>query len=228
MSDRMRDLLGEPRVAPSILSADMGRLGAQIGEVMDAGARVIHFDVMDGHFVPPITIGPLVLSGIADQVHDAGGVVDVHLMVEAPERQIGEFAEAGADAITFHAEATAHAHRTLAAVRETGCLAGIAINPGTPVEAVGELRSLADIVLCMTVNPGWGGQSFIETSPEKVERLVPLVGPARIEVDGGVDVGTAGPLAAAGARLFVAGSAVFGADDPAAAYSAIAEAAGAS
>ncbi|HEU5252598.1 MAG TPA: ribulose-phosphate 3-epimerase [Solirubrobacterales bacterium] len=225
MSERMRELLAERRVAPSILSADMGRLGAQVEEVMDAGARVIHFDVMDGHFVPPITIGPLVLSGIADQVHDAGGVVDVHLMIEAPERQIAEFAKAGADSITFHEEATPHAHRTLTAVRELGCLAGIAINPGTPVEAVAELRGLADVVLCMSVNPGWGGQSFIETSPEKVERLVPLVGPAAIEVDGGVDKGTAGPLAAAGAQLFVAGSAVFGADDPAAAYAEIAAAA---
>jgi ribulose-phosphate 3-epimerase len=228
MSERMRELLGEPRVAPSILSADMGRLGAQVEEVMDAGARVIHFDVMDGHFVPPITIGPLVLSGIADQVHDAGGAVDVHLMIESPERQIEEFAKAGADSITFHDEATPHAHRTLTAVREAGCLSGIAINPGTPVEAVQELRGLADIVLCMSVNPGWGGQSFIETSPDKVERLVPLVGKARIEVDGGVDTSTAGPLAAAGASLFVAGSAVFGASNPAAAYTAIAEAAGAS
>jgi ribulose-phosphate 3-epimerase len=214
-------------IAPSLLSADFARLGEQIELVMDAGAEVMHVDVMDGHFVPPITIGPLVLSGIADQVHDAGGVVDVHLMIEAPERQIGEFAEAGADSITFHAEATPHTHRTLTAVREAGCLSGVAINPGTPVEAVQELRGLADVVLCMTVNPGWGGQSFIETSPEKVERLVPLVGPAQIEVDGGVDVDTAGPLAAAGARLFVAGSAVFGADDPAQAYSDIAEAAGA-
>lgn len=223
----MKELLGERRVAPSILSADMGRLGAQVAEVMDAGARVIHFDVMDGHFVPPITIGPLVLSGIADQVHEAGGAVDVHLMIEAPERQIADFAKAGADSITFHEEATPHAHRTLTAVRELGCLAGIAINPGTPVEAVGELRGLADVVLCMSVNPGWGGQSFIETSPEKVERLMPLVGGAAIEVDGGVDAGTAGPLAAAGAQLFVAGSAVFGADDPAAAYAEIAAAAGA-
>jgi ribulose-phosphate 3-epimerase len=221
----MKELLNEPRVAPSILSADMGRLGSQVEEVMDAGARVIHFDVMDGHFVPPITIGPLVLSGIADQVHDGGGVVDVHLMIEAPENQIAEFAKAGADSITFHEEATPHAHRTLAAVRELGCLAGIAINPGTPVEAVQELRGMADIVLCMTVNPGWGGQSFIETSPEKVERLAPLVGKAAIEVDGGVDKDTAGPLAAAGAHLFVAGSAVFGADDPAAAYAEIAAAA---
>ena len=143
-------------------------------------------------------------------------------MIEAPERQIDEFAKAGADSITFHEEATPHANRTLAAIRELGCLAGIAINPGTPVEAVAELRGLADIVLCMTVNPGWGGQSFIETSPDKVERLAPLVGEARIEVDGGIDADTAGSVAAAGASLFVAGSAVFGADDPAAAYTEIA------
>lgn len=223
----MRELLSSPRVAPSILSADFARLGAQIDEVMSAGARVIHFDVMDGHFVPPITIGPLILGAIADQVHDAGGAVDVHLMIEAPERQIAEFAKAGADSITFHEEATPHAHRTLTAIRELDCLAGVAINPGTPVEAVGELRGLADIVLCMSVNPGWGGQSFIATSPDKVERLAPLVGKAQIEVDGGVDLDTAGPLAAAGARLFVAGSAVFKSDNPAAAYSAIANAAGA-
>jgi ribulose-phosphate 3-epimerase len=227
MSARMRELIESPRVAPSILSADFAKLGAQVAEVMDAGARVIHFDVMDGHFVPPITIGPLVLSGIADQVHDAGGAVDVHLMIAAPERQIAEFAKAGADSITFHEEATPHAHRTLGAIRELDCLAGIALNPGTPAEAVSELRGLADVVLCMSVNPGWGGQSFIESSPAKVERLVPLVGEARIEVDGGIDTATAGPIAAAGASLFVAGSAVFGADDPAAAYTAIADAAGA-
>ncbi len=227
MSERMAELIASPRVAPSILSADFAQLGSQLEEVMDAGARVIHFDVMDGHFVPPITIGPLVLSGIADQVHAAGGAVDVHLMIESPERQIEEFARAGADSISFHAEATPHANRTLHAVRELGCLAGIAINPGTPAEAVSELRGYADIVLCMTVNPGWGGQAFIESSPAKVERLRPLVGEARIEVDGGIDPTTAGPIAAAGAGLFVAGSAVFGADDPAVAYTAIAAAAGA-
>jgi len=228
MSERMRELIESPRVAPSILSADFGKLGSQVTEVMEAGARVIHFDVMDGHFVPPITIGPLVLGAIADQVHDAGGVVDVHLMIEAPERQIEEFARAGADSITFHEEATPHANRTLHAIRELGCLAGVALNPGTPAAAVSELRGYADVVLCMTVNPGWGGQAFIESSPAKVERLRSLVGEARIEVDGGIDTTTAGPIAAAGASLFVAGSAVFGAADPARAYTEIANAAGAS
>jgi ribulose-phosphate 3-epimerase len=227
MSERMRELIESPRVAPSILSADFARLGSQLEEVMEAGARVIHVDVMDGHFVPPITIGPLVAAAIADQVHAAGGALDVHLMIEQPERQIEAFAEAGADSITFHEEATAHAHRTLAAIRELGCLAGIAINPGTPVEALSELRGLADVALCMTVNPGWGGQAFIEASPDKVSRLAQLAGGARIEVDGGIDATTAGAVASAGASLFVAGSAVFGAADPALAYTEIAKVAGA-
>ena len=227
MSARMEELIADRRVAPSILSADFARLGSQVDEVMAAGARVIHVDVMDGHFVPPITIGPLVAGSIADRVHDAGGAIDVHLMIAEPDRHIEAFAEAGADSITFHAEATPHANRTLFAIRELGCLAGIAINPGTPAEAVAGLRGYADIVLCMTVNPGWGGQAFIPESPDKVRRLAPLVGDARIEVDGGIDPTTAGPIAEAGASLFVAGSAVFGAADPAAAYAEIAAAAGA-
>jgi len=227
MSERMAELLAERRVAPSILSADFARLGAQIDEVMDAGARVIHFDVMDGHFVPPITIGPLVASSIADRVHAAGGAIDVHLMVEAPERHIEAFAAAGADSITFHEEATPHANRTLNAIRELGCLAGIAINPGTPAETLSELRGHADIALCMTVNPGWGGQAFIEGSVDKVSRLAGIVGPATVEVDGGIDTATAKPISEAGASLFVAGSAVFGAKDPAAAYTEIAAAANA-
>ena len=214
-----RELLASPRVAPSILSADFARLGEQVDTVMDAGARVIHVDVMDGHFVPPITIGDLIARSVEEQVHAAGGIVDVHLMIERPERQIAAFADAGADVITVHQEATPHLHYALKAVRDAGCLAGLAICPGTSAGLVHEVAHDIDVLLCMTVNPGWGGQPFIEHSIPKLERLKRLL-PAEvvIEVDGGIDAETAPRCAAAGASLFVAGSAVFGAPDPAAAY----------
>jgi ribulose-phosphate 3-epimerase len=214
-------------VAPSILAADFARLGEQVAEVVDAGARVIHVDVMDGHFVPPITMGPLVVGALADQVHGAGALLDVHLMIERPEHQIAEFAKAGADNITFHAEATPHAHYVITAIKEAGCSAGVAICPATPVRVLAEVAADLDVALCMTVNPGWGGQPFIAHSPGKIERLRALIGagPA-LEVDGGIDETTAGPCSEAGATLFVAGSAVFGAADPAAAFRAIADAAG--
>ncbi|MEK6271077.1 MAG: ribulose-phosphate 3-epimerase [Actinomycetota bacterium] len=222
-----RELFAGKRVAPSILSADFSRLGAQVDEVMAAGARLIHVDVMDGHFVPPITIGPLIAGSIADQVHAGGGALDVHLMIERPADQVSEFARAGADCISFHFEADAHAHRTLGAIREAGCLAGLALNPGTPAESVTELTGSADLILCMSVNPGWGGQPFIASSPDKVSRLRGLAPAAAIEVDGGLDAETVGGIAEAGANLFVAGSAVFGDPEPAEAYRRIVAAAGA-
>ena len=216
------------RVAPSILSADFARLGEQVEAVMDAGARVIHVDVMDGHFVPPISIGDLVVRALDEQVHAAGGCLDVHLMVERPERLLADYAAAGADSIAIHAEATPHVHYALKAIREAGCNAGLALNPGTPVEAIDALAGAFDHLLCMTVNPGWGGQPYIAASDARIAELrerLPEGMP--IEVDGGIDADTAGPAAAAGATLFVAGSSIFGSDDPAAAYRAVAEAAGA-
>ena len=211
-----------PIIAPSILSADFGRLREQVLDVVAAGASVIHVDVMDGHFVPPITMGPIVVEAL----RDLDVTLDVHLMIERPERQISDFASAGAHNITIHAEATQHSNRVLQSIREHGCGAGLAINPGTPPAAYAEVD--VDIALCMTVNPGWGGQKFIPTSLDKIRRVRALVGSeAEITADGGVDVRTAGPCVEAGATLLVAGSAVFGADDPASAYAAIAAAAGA-
>jgi ribulose-phosphate 3-epimerase len=215
-------------VAPSILAADFARLGEQVETVMDAGARVIHVDVMDGHFVPPISIGAMVADSLRDLVHGREGVLDVHLMVERPERRVEEFASAGADSIIVHWEATPHANYALQAVRGAGLHAGLALNPATPPEVVSGVTAELDHVLCMTVNPGWGGQAYIESSTAKVARLRELLGPdVPIEVDGGIDAGTARATREAGATLFVAGSSIFGSADPAAAYAEIAAAAGA-
>ena len=212
------------RIAPSILAADFARLGAQVAEVVDAGARVIHVDVMDGHFVPPLSMGPQVLSALVELgLPDVE--YDVHLMIEAPERHVADFAKAGATNITFHAEATPHVNYVVQQIRELGCTAGVAVTPSTPLDVFREVD--VDLALCMTVNPGWGGQRFIASSPDKIARLRKLIGDGvELEVDGGIDVATAGLAADAGATLFVAGSALFGASDPAQAYRDIAAAAG--
>ena len=216
------------KLAPSILSADFGRLGAQVREVLDAGARVIHVDVMDGHFVPPITFGAVVVSALADLVHAAGGILDVHMMVERPERHVGDIAKAGADSITVHVEATPHLHYTLDAIRQAGCTAGAALTPSTPIETLHDVgQEVLDLALCMSVNPGWGGQSFIANSLAKLERMRrALPDTVGLEVDGGVHEQTAPAVVQAGANLLVTGSAVFGSEDPAGAYARIAEAAG--
>jgi ribulose-phosphate 3-epimerase len=208
-------------VAPSILSADFARLAAQVEEVMAAGARVIHCDVMDGHFVPPITFGPIVVGALREAL-PGEAFLDVHLMIERPERHVEDFVKAGADNVTFHVEATPHIDFTVDRIRQAGATAGIALNPGTAVEAA---AMPADGVLCMTVNPGWGGQRFIDRS---LERIRALAGgnDGWLEVDGGIDARTAGPCAEAGATTFVAGSAIFGARDPAAAFREISAAAG--
>ncbi|HWI06199.1 MAG TPA: ribulose-phosphate 3-epimerase [Solirubrobacteraceae bacterium] len=216
--------LTERHVAPSILSADFAHLAPKVREVMDAGARVIHCDVMDGHFVPPITFGPMVVAALRDALPDEA-YLDVHLMIESPEKHVAEFAKAGADGITIHVEATPHVDYTLSAIREGGCKAGLVVCPGTPPDAFGECD--VDLALIMTVNPGWGGQPFLRNQLDKIRRVRAILGDdVPIEVDGGINPETAAECAAAGATWFVAGSAIFGSDDPAATFREIAEAAG--
>jgi len=223
-----RELLRGVRVAPSILSADFGRLREQVAEVLQAGARVIHVDVMDGHFVPPITVGPLIVAGLAEQVRDAGAMIEVHLMIERPERQVGEFVRAGAHSVTFHAEATPHAAYAADLIRGDGAGVGLALNPATPAAALSEIAGDLDVALCMTVNPGWAAQAFIERSIEKIARVRSIVGDGvAVEVDGGIEPDTAARSQRAGANLFVAGSAIFDAPDPGEAYRQIAQAVGA-
>jgi ribulose-phosphate 3-epimerase len=187
-------------VAPSILSADFARMREQTAEVLEAGARVIHIDVMDGHFVPVITFGPKMVADLADLIHEHGAMADVHLMIEQPERHIEQFAAAGADSITVHVETCPHIHYTLDRIKQLGCRAGVTLNPATPVEAVWEASRYADVLLCMSVNPGWGGQRFIPATLDGVA----------VEVDGGVNRDTIRDVFDAGANILVAGSAIFG------------------
>jgi ribulose-phosphate 3-epimerase len=218
----MRDWPSTIEVAPSILSADFGRMREQVTEVLDAGARVIHIDVMDGHFVPVITFGPKMVSDISDLIHDRGGFADVHLMIEQPERHLDQFAAAGADNITVHVETCPHLHRMLHRIRALGCRAGVTLNPATPVSALGEAARYADVLLCMSVNPGFGGQAFIPATLDRLPRMRELADAreerVQVEVDGGVATATIAAVQRAGANILVAGSAVFSQPSPGEAF----------
>jgi ribulose-phosphate 3-epimerase len=201
-------------IAPSILSADFSHLAEDVQKVIDAGADWIHADVMDGHFVPNITFGPMVVAAVRS-ITDLP--IDVHLMIEAPERYIEAFAKAGASHISVQVETCVHLHRTIAQIKETGAKAGAVLNPATPLSAVNWILSDVDYVLVMSVNPGFGGQTFIPSSLDKIRALRQLIDTqeldVQIEIDGGVNRDTIGAIAAAGADVFVAGSAIFGSDD---------------
>ena len=206
---------GRIKIAPSLLSADFARLGEAVAQAERAGADMIHFDVMDGHFVPNITIGPPVLKSLARLTRLP---IDVHLMIEHPDRYIEAFVKAGAASVTVHAEAVVHLHRVVQFIKSLGAKAGVALNPATPVTALEEIAGDLDYVLVMTVNPGFGGQTFIPRSESKVRAVRDLLrregSVAPIEVDGGIDVRTAPGIVAAGADILVAGQAVFGSADP--------------
>lgn len=210
-------------IAPSILSADFARLGEEVDAVLEAGANLVHFDVMDNHYVPNLTIGPLVCEAL--RKHGVEAPIDVHLMVKPVDRIIPDFAAAGATYISFHPEATEHVDRTLQLIRESGCKSGLVFNPATPLDWLDHVLDKVDLVLLMSVNPGFGGQQFIESTLPKIAAARALIDragrPVRLEVDGGVKVANIGRIAAAGADTFVAGSAIFGAKDYAATIAAM-------
>jgi ribulose-phosphate 3-epimerase len=214
-------------VEPSIYAADFARLGEQLTALLDAGARIFHVDVGDGHFIDEITIGPIVIRSIADLVHERGGVLDCHLMVDQPDRQLEHVKAAGGDSVTFHVEAEGDPAQTIARARDLGLGVGVALNPGTPVERAVAVAEGADVVLCMSVHPGLSGQEFMPAAPARITELRRLLpDDVAVQVDGGVRLGTIAMAREAGASLLVSGSGVFWGDDPAGAYKGLLEAAG--